>query len=98
MTLIFGKRYTVYNLAPCIILVLVCVHVKHAVEIHKRVGAFAMALQTINKCLSDAVCAMARSMLDGESRAAALILAMKFWRQLDTLLKPGYFPLLFWHW
>uniref|UniRef100_A0A804LK96 Nuclear pore protein n=1 Tax=Zea mays TaxID=4577 RepID=A0A804LK96_MAIZE len=44
-----------------------------AVEIHKRVGAFAMALQTINKCLSDAVCAMARSMLDGESRAAALI-------------------------
>jgi hypothetical protein len=57
-----------------------------------------MALQTINKCLSDAVCAMARSMLDGESRAAALILAMKFWRQLDTLLKPGYFPLLFWHW
>jgi nuclear pore complex protein Nup93 len=43
------------------------------VEIHKRVGAFAMALQTINKCLSDAICAMARSMLDGESRAAALI-------------------------
>lgn len=32
-----------------------------------------MALQTINKCLSDAICAMARSMLDGESRAAALI-------------------------
>jgi hypothetical protein len=73
MTLIFGKRYNVYNLAPCIILVLVCVHVKQAVEIHKRVGAFAMALQTINKCMSDAVCAMARSMLDGESRAAALI-------------------------
>ncbi|AQL04058.1 Nuclear pore complex protein NUP93A [Zea mays] len=43
------------------------------VEIHKRVGAFAMALQTINKCLSDAVSAMAWSMLDGESRAAALI-------------------------
>ncbi|KAL5218230.1 hypothetical protein ABZP36_018914 [Zizania latifolia] len=44
-----------------------------SVEIHKRVGAFAMALQTINKCLSDAICAMARSTLDGESRAAALI-------------------------
>ncbi|KAG8097280.1 hypothetical protein GUJ93_ZPchr0013g35821 [Zizania palustris] len=44
-----------------------------SVEIHKRVGAFAMALQTINKCLSDAICALARSMLDGESRAAALI-------------------------
>ncbi|GJN31466.1 hypothetical protein PR202_gb19866 [Eleusine coracana subsp. coracana] len=44
-----------------------------SVEIHRRVGAFAMALQTINKCLSDAVCAIAHSMLDGESRAAALI-------------------------
>jgi nuclear pore complex protein Nup93 len=32
-----------------------------------------MALQTINKCLSDAVCIIACSMLDGESRAAALI-------------------------
>lgn len=32
-----------------------------------------MALQIINKCLSDAVCAMARNMLDGESRATALI-------------------------
>ncbi|KQK21691.1 nuclear pore complex protein NUP93A [Brachypodium distachyon] len=44
-----------------------------SVEIHKRVGAFAMALQTINKCLSDAICGMAHNMLDGESRAIALI-------------------------
>ena len=67
------RGIVVYNLAPCIISILVCVHVKQAVEIHKRVGAFAMALQTINKCMSDAVCAMAHSMLDGESRVAALI-------------------------
>ncbi|XP_068662330.1 nuclear pore complex protein NUP93A-like [Aristolochia californica] len=44
-----------------------------SVEIHKRVGAFAMALETINKCLSDAICALARGRLDGESRTAGLI-------------------------
>ncbi|KAG1338613.1 nuclear pore complex protein NUP93A [Cocos nucifera] len=44
-----------------------------SVEIHKRVGAFAMALETINKCLSDAICAMSRGRLDGDSRAAGLI-------------------------
>ena len=48
-------------------------HEIQSVEIHKRVGAFAMALQTVNKCLSDAVCAMAHNRLDGESRAVALI-------------------------
>ena len=32
-----------------------------------------MALQTVNKCLSDAVCALAHYMSDGESRAVALI-------------------------
>ena len=42
-------------------------------EIHKRVGSFAMALQIINKCLSDAVCATAHNRLDGESQATALI-------------------------
>lgn len=44
-----------------------------SVEIHKRVGAFAMALETINKCLSDAICAMSRGRLDGDSRASGLI-------------------------
>lgn len=44
-----------------------------SVEIHKRVGAFAMALETINKCLSDAICAMSHGRLDGDSRAAGLI-------------------------
>ncbi|OAY82065.1 Nuclear pore complex protein NUP93A [Ananas comosus] len=44
-----------------------------SIEIYKRVGAFATALETINKCLSDAICAMLRGRLDGDSRAAALI-------------------------
>ncbi|XP_072958935.1 nuclear pore complex protein NUP93A-like [Typha angustifolia] len=44
-----------------------------SIEIHKRVGAFAMALETINKCLSDAICSMSRGRSDSESRAASLI-------------------------
>ncbi|XP_039128738.1 nuclear pore complex protein NUP93A-like [Dioscorea cayenensis subsp. rotundata] len=44
-----------------------------SIEIHKRVGAFAMALETINKCLSEAICAMLRGTLDGESQTAGLI-------------------------
>jgi hypothetical protein len=36
--------------------ILVCVHMKQVVEIHKRVGAFAMALQTINKCTLCSLC------------------------------------------
>ncbi|KAJ4840952.1 Nuclear pore complex protein nup93a [Turnera subulata] len=44
-----------------------------SVEIQKRIGAFSMALDTINKCLSEAICALARGRLDGESRTAGLI-------------------------
>ncbi|XP_077253727.1 nuclear pore complex protein NUP93A-like [Tasmannia lanceolata] len=44
-----------------------------SIEIQKRVGAFAMALETINKCLSEAICALSRGRLDGESRTAGLI-------------------------
>ncbi|KAG9443854.1 hypothetical protein H6P81_015194 [Aristolochia fimbriata] len=44
-----------------------------SVEIHRRVGALAMALETVNKCLSDAICALAHGRLDGESRTAGLI-------------------------
>lgn len=53
----------------------ILLHIKllQSIEIYKRVGAFAMALETINKCLSDAICAMSRGRLDGDSRAAALI-------------------------
>jgi hypothetical protein len=65
--------------------ILVCVHMKQAVEIHKRVGAFAMALQTINKCMSDVVCAMAWSILDGEKFLGTTIYSSE----------PGYFPLQF---
>ncbi|KNA08081.1 hypothetical protein SOVF_165920, partial [Spinacia oleracea] len=44
-----------------------------SVEIQKRVGAFGMALDTINKCLSEAICSLSRGKLDGDSRTAALI-------------------------
>jgi nuclear pore complex protein Nup93 len=43
------------------------------VEIHKRVGAFGMALETINKCLSDVICAMSRGRLDSDSQATSLV-------------------------
>ncbi|KAK9290676.1 hypothetical protein L1049_008850 [Liquidambar formosana] len=39
----------------------------------KRVGAFSMALDTIKKCLSEAICAFARGRLDGESRTTGFI-------------------------
>lgn len=44
-----------------------------SIEIQKRVGAFAMALDTINKCLSEAISALSRGRLDGESRTAGLL-------------------------
>lgn len=44
-----------------------------SIEIQKRVGAFSMALDSINKCLSEAICALSRGRLDGESQTASLI-------------------------
>ncbi|KAJ6764865.1 NUCLEAR PORE COMPLEX PROTEIN NUP93 NUCLEOPORIN NUP93 DEAD EYE PROTEIN [Salix koriyanagi] len=44
-----------------------------SIEIQKRVGAFSMALDTINKSLSEAICALSRGRLDGESQTAGLI-------------------------
>lgn len=44
-----------------------------SIEIRKRVGAFSMALDTINKCLSEAICALSCGRLDSESRTAGLI-------------------------
>ncbi|KAL9232595.1 hypothetical protein vseg_007690 [Gypsophila vaccaria] len=44
-----------------------------SIEIQKRIGAFGMALDMINKCLSEAICSMSRGRLDGDSRTAALI-------------------------
>lgn len=44
-----------------------------SIEIQKRIGAFSMALDTINKCLSEAICAFSRGRSDGESRTASLI-------------------------
>lgn len=44
-----------------------------SIEIQKRIGAFSLALHTINKCLSEAICALSRGRSDGESRTAGLI-------------------------
>lgn len=44
-----------------------------SIEIQKRIGAFSMALDTINKCMSEAICALSRGRSDGESRTASLI-------------------------
>ncbi|GAV83483.1 LOW QUALITY PROTEIN: Nic96 domain-containing protein [Cephalotus follicularis] len=44
-----------------------------SIEIQKRIGAISMALDTINKCLSEAICALSRGRPDGESRIAGLI-------------------------
>ncbi|XP_058780494.1 nuclear pore complex protein NUP93A-like [Vicia villosa] len=44
-----------------------------SIEIQKRVGSFSMALDTINKCLSEAICSLFRGRLDGESQTAGLI-------------------------
>ncbi|XP_057770368.1 nuclear pore complex protein NUP93A-like isoform X1 [Salvia miltiorrhiza] len=44
-----------------------------SIEIQKRIGAFSAALDTINKCLSEALCALSRGRLDGESRITGLI-------------------------
>ncbi|MED6223842.1 Nuclear pore complex protein nup93a [Stylosanthes scabra] len=44
-----------------------------SIEIQKRVGSFSMALDTINKCLSEAICALFHGRLDGESQTAGLI-------------------------
>ena len=46
-----------------------------SVEIQKRVGAYAAALETINKCLSEAICSLLRGRSDGESRTAGLVLS-----------------------
>ncbi|CAF2048209.1 unnamed protein product [Brassica rapa] len=46
-----------------------------SIEIQKRVGTYAAALETINKCLSEAICSLLRGRSDGESRTAGLVLS-----------------------
>lgn len=58
-----------------------------SIEIQKRVGAFSSALETINKCLSEAISSLARGRLDGESRTSGLILAGN-----DILQTCKYYP------
>lgn len=44
-----------------------------SIEIQKRAGAFSGAMDTVNKCLSEAICSLSRGRLDGESRTSGLI-------------------------
>lgn len=44
-----------------------------SIELQKRIGGFSAALDTINKCLSEALCALSRGRLDGESRITGLV-------------------------
>ncbi|KAG9131442.1 hypothetical protein Leryth_015274 [Lithospermum erythrorhizon] len=44
-----------------------------SIEVYWRVGAFSSAVDTINKCLSEAICSLARGKVDGDSRTAGLI-------------------------
>ncbi|KFK37007.1 hypothetical protein AALP_AA4G200200 [Arabis alpina] len=60
---------------------------EESIEIRKRVGAFSAALETVNKCLSEAICSLARGRLDGESRTSGLILAGN-----DILQTYKYYP------
>ncbi|EFJ19806.1 hypothetical protein SELMODRAFT_177656 [Selaginella moellendorffii] len=46
-----------------------------AIELLKRVGAFAMALEIVTRRLSEAICALATGRADGEAKVAGLILA-----------------------
>jgi len=46
-----------------------------SIELQKRVGAFSSALETINKCLSEAICSLVRGRPDGESRTEGLVLS-----------------------
>lgn len=46
-----------------------------SIEIQKRVGAFSSALETVNKCLSEAICSLVRGKSDGESQTAGLALS-----------------------
>ncbi|KAL1225585.1 Nuclear pore complex protein NUP93B [Cardamine amara subsp. amara] len=58
-----------------------------AIEIQKRVGAFSSALETINKCLSEAICSLVRGRSDGESQTAGLVLSGN-----DILNNYKYYP------
>ncbi|XP_071688306.1 E3 ubiquitin-protein ligase PRT6-like [Rutidosis leptorrhynchoides] len=44
-----------------------------SIEIHKRIGAYSAALNTINMSLSEAICSLSRGRLDGESRTSGLV-------------------------
>ncbi|URD90802.1 Nup93/Nic96 [Musa troglodytarum] len=57
--------------------------VLESVEIHKRVGAFSVALETVNKCLSDVICAMSRGSLQEKEPVSEQQTVL---RQLEAIL------------
>ncbi|CAE6076537.1 unnamed protein product [Arabidopsis arenosa] len=44
-----------------------------SIELQKRVGAYSSALETINKCLSEAICSLVRGRPDGETQTVGLV-------------------------
>ncbi|CAH8268925.1 unnamed protein product [Arabidopsis lyrata] len=46
-----------------------------SIKLQKRVGAYSSALETINKCLSEAICSLVRGRPDGETHTEGLILS-----------------------
>ena len=46
-----------------------------AVELLKRIGEFATALEIVNQCLSETIAAMASGRGDGDTKSSGLILA-----------------------
>ncbi|KFK34970.1 hypothetical protein AALP_AA5G217400 [Arabis alpina] len=60
---------------------------KESIEIQKRVGAYSAALETINKCLSEAICSLIRGRSDGESRTSDLVTSAN-----DILNTYKYYP------
>ncbi|KAM7257991.1 hypothetical protein ACFE04_013732 [Oxalis oulophora] len=60
LTLYYSSQVSIINLLQ-------------SIELQKRVKAFSLALDTINKCLSEAICSVSRGRSDGESRTAGLI-------------------------
>lgn len=46
-----------------------------AVELLKRIGEFAAALQIVNQCLCDSIAAMASGRADGDTKSSGLVLA-----------------------
>lgn len=61
-------------LSSCLSIPTVC-NPMQSIEIQRRVGAYSAALETTNKCLSEAICSLVRGRSDGERRTEELVLS-----------------------